>query len=47
MDHFRDVLTRIDREPDLEKLLPLGWKEHFSGLVADRRSAALGILTGK
>ena len=47
MDYFRDVLTRIDREPDLEKLLPLAWKEHFSELVEDRRSAALGILTGK
>jgi len=47
IDYFRDVLTRIDREPDLEKLLPLGWKEHFSELVEQRRSAALGILTGK
>jgi transposase len=47
MDYFRDVLTRIDREPDLEKLLPRGWKQHFSELVEQRRSAALGILTGK
>jgi transposase len=44
VDYFRDVLTRIDREPDLEKLLPLGWKEHFFEAVEDRRSAALGIL---
>lgn len=24
LDYFRDVVTRIDREPDLEKLLPRG-----------------------
>lgn len=47
MDSFRDELTQIDREPDLEKLLPLGWKKHYFELVEDRRSAALGTLAGR
>ena len=47
LDYFRDVLTRIDREPDLEKLLPRGWLEHFAGPVEERRSEALRMLTGK
>lgn len=47
MDYFRDVLTRIDREPDLEKLLPRGWQEHFADPVGQQRSKALQLLTGK
>lgn len=47
VDYFRDVLTRIDREPDLEKLLPRGWKEHFAESVEQRRSEALRLLTSK
>lgn len=47
LDYFRDVLTRIGREPDLEKLLPRGWKENFAGPVGQRRTEALRLLTGK
>ena len=47
LDYFRDVLTRIDREPDLEKLLPRGWQEHFADPVGQQRSKALQLLTGK
>ena len=47
IDYFRDVLVRIKSEPDLEKLLPQGWKEHFAGEVAERRSRALELFAGR
>lgn len=47
LDYFRDVLTRIDREPDLEKLLPRSWQEHFAEPIEQRRSQALKLLTGQ
>jgi len=34
---FRDVLVRIDRERDFEKLLPHGWKAHFESEVEGAR----------
>lgn len=47
IEYFRDVLVRIKREPDLDKLLPAGWKEHFADEVANRRTRAYELLTGR
>ena len=46
LDYFRDVLVRIDRERDWSKLLPVAWKEHFAGEIAEQRSRALAALAG-
>ena len=45
--YFRDLLVRIAHEPDVTKLTPHGWKEHFADKVRERREAVLGrILAG-
>ena len=47
LPYFRDVLVRIDLERDTAKLLPHAWKEHFADEVAERRQAALRLITGE
>ena len=47
IDYFHDVLVRIGREPDLEKLLPQSWKQYFADEVAERRSRALELIAGR
>ncbi len=41
IDWFRDVLLRIDRESDFEKLLPHAWRQHFAAEVTARREGVL------
>ena len=45
--YFRDILVRIDRERDTAKLLPFAWKENFADEVAERRQAAVALITSK
>lgn len=39
--YVRDVLERIAKEPDLAKLTPRGWKQHFAAQAAARRDRLL------
>lgn len=45
--YFRDVLVRIDRERDWEKLLPHAWKERFEGEVEGWRQKAVERISGR
>ena len=45
--YFRDVLVRIDRERDWEKLLPHAWKERFEGEVESWRQKAVARISGR
>jgi len=46
--YLRDVLLRIARETDVEKLTPHGWKKHFQNEVEEeRRSAVVAFLGGR
>ena len=42
--YLRDVLQRIATEPDVKKLLPHAWKEHFESEVEGRRNAIIDVL---
>ena len=42
--YLRDVLQRIATEPDVKKLLPHGWKQHFEAEVEGRRRAIIDLL---
>ena len=42
--YLRDVLQRIGTEPDVHKLLPHAWKQHFEEDVLDRRNAIIELL---
>ena len=42
--YLRDVLQRIATEPDVKKLLPHGWKQHFEAEVEGRRNAIIDLL---
>ena len=45
--YFRDILVRIGHEPDVTKLTPHGWKQHFEAEVRERRESVLSrILAG-
>ena len=45
--YLRDVLLRIGRETDVERLTPHGWREHFQAEVeAERQDALLAFLGG-
>jgi hypothetical protein len=39
--YLRDVLLRIAREKDVEKLTPRGWKQHFAAEVEAHRNSIL------
>ncbi len=45
--YLRDVLQRIGREPDVSKLTPHGWREHFEAEVEARRANATRQLLGQ
>ena len=45
--YFHDVLVRIDRERDWEKLLPHEWKERFEGEVEGWRQKAVARISGR
>jgi transposase len=42
--YVRDVLERIAKESDVEKLTPHGWKKHFAAEVAAQRDSILARL---
>lgn len=44
--YLRDVLLRIAREPDVTKLTPHGWKQHFAAEVEAERQAAIARFVG-
>ena len=44
--YLRDVLLRIARESDVEKLTPHGWKQHFAADVEAERQAAVAYFVG-
>ncbi|MGH7341451.1 MAG: IS66 family transposase, partial [Candidatus Rokuibacteriota bacterium] len=39
--YVRDVLERVQKEPDVAKLTPRGWKQHFAQEVAAQRDYLL------
>ena len=44
--YLRDVLLRVGREPDVAKLTPHGWKQHFAAEVEAERQAAMAYFVG-
>ena len=44
VDYLRDVLLRVARESDVQKLTPHGWKKHFAENVAADREVAVARL---
>jgi transposase len=42
--YLRDVLLRIGRESDVNKLTPHGWKQHFAAEVEQELVLAAGLL---
>ena len=45
--YLRDVLLRVAREPDLSKLTPHGWKEHFALQVEAEKKKAMDAYFGR
>ena len=41
---LRDVLLRVEHEPDKRKLIPRHWKAHFGAAVEDELARAERIL---
>ena len=44
--YLRDILLRIARESDVEKLTPHGWKQYFAADVEAERQAAVAYFVG-
>ena len=45
--YLRDVLLRIARDPDVAKLTPHGWREHYRDEVEAERQAVTQAFLGR